>query len=152
MVEHCGYIRLYPAARTSLLHAHHITDHPTSGVVQHPLRGFSLLTILRRNQRENPRHPLTLAHPLSRHPSVSPRRHRRSRSRSRSPTSTLSSSSSASDLTATHPLFALPTLPSASLTPTACLPWHASIRTSIYLSISMHWVSVRKPASISPLE
>lgn len=34
----------------------------------------------------------------------------------------------------------------------ACLPWHASIRTSIYLSISMHWVSVRKPASISPLE
>lgn len=130
----------------------HTTDRPTGGVAQHPLRGFSLLTILRRNQRENPRHPPTLAHPLSRHPSpsVSPRRCRRSRSRS--PTSTLSSSS-ASDLAATHPLFALPTHPlSIPYTPTACLPWHASIRTSIYLSISMHWVSVRKPASISPLE
>lgn len=78
------------------------TDGPNERASEHPLRRFSLLAILRRNQREN-------HHPTQQPPGL---------------------------LLFSHPL---PTLlfarnPSSSRHPLPLLPWHASIRTSIYLS------------------
>jgi len=122
----------------------HTTYHPTGGVAQHPLRGFSLLTILRRNQRENPRHPSTLAHPLSCHPSPSVSPWRRRRSRSRSPTSTFTSFS-ASNLAATHPLRAPFATLSASLTHR--LPAVACIYPDVYLPIYLDALGVRPKTS-----
>lgn len=145
-VGHCGYIRLYPAATREPVSSARSPHHrPTGSVAQHPLRGFSLLTILRRNQRENPRRPLT--HPpsstSSRHPlRISPR-HSFARFRALahfhplSSSSTISSSFSTLDLATIHPLFALPThplgIPYTRRLP-ACRGMHLSGRLSTYLS------------------
>lgn len=150
VVGHCGYIRLYPANRPPP------RTTATIAVHQHPLRRgsprrFSLLAILRRNQRENHhRHPPTHHRPLSAPPPSPPHPH------PPSPLALPPHPTFVSRLTATNRPLAPPSrtpsarpalrYPSASL---ARLPWHASIRTSIYLSISMHRVSARKPASIS---
>lgn len=128
--------------RASLLHTtDRPTDRPTGSVAQHPLRGFSLLTILRRNQRENPRRPP--AHPpsstSSRHPLRTPPRHSFARVRALAHFHPLSSSSTFStlDLATIHPLFALPTpplgIPYTRRLP-ACRGMHLSGRLSTYLS------------------
>lgn len=130
LVGHCGYIRLYPANRPPPRYT--VTDRRG---VQHPLLGFSLLAILRRNQRENPPPNPLPCHPSRRSPSPLP-------VPSGAALATLSSSTS--DL-ATTPLSAprSPSRQAFSCSPPplgipyrlpACRGMHLSGRLSTYLS------------------